>query len=602
MTRDEREELRRQRAQALAERKARARQLPSTPDDGEEQAAEEGFSIEKAERDFHETPNLHAYHLRQGSDTLVVTFNTRILDGGVPRNGWGELRLGKLGYDVLAVIDLHGRWYPGADMRQLAEAVRPHLARYREIVTYGFSMGAYAALKYSALVGASRCYAFSPQYSIRPEDVAAFDPRRPREFYNSELHADMAIGREDVCADAYMVYDPFFAVDLEHARLISAAAPVHEVPAFFTDHFSIKVLTESGQAKTLLDDLAAGSPHDPRRLRDLIRAGRPGSNWYHQIAATRLLEKGDAHVLSAERLARRAVDLAPHDRPSRDVLLECTLRLSTAPAPTLPFWSRFQGADRRDAERLHIRKTEALRQLARDNSYFLADLLSLHATAGEKDKARTVARQAMQAEIEAAAYWIGLAEAVKGFARGRDDLALALELAQRALTFGRGTAQLIQLIAELQLAVTGQAELPPALFRPGRGTLLRGGQISAALATPCHIVRDGPRMPIVPGRYALSLEFKLSPDVTGPMSLDVEIEIGLSDLRGNGLPVVGPATPLTTSRVKLVREEDGAALTGKTEAFTIAEASKSLRISVRSIGANRSDGQITLSGMTLARI
>lgn len=543
-----------------------------------------------------ESPLIHGYYLERGSDTLVITFNTRILDGGIPHQGWGEIRLGKLGYDVFALIDLKGLWYPERDMRVMQDFIAPHLSRYREVVTYGFSMGGYAALKYSAALGASRAYAFSPQYSIRPEDIAGFDPRRSTEFYQAEHHDHMAIRPEDLCPEAFVVYDPFFAIDREHVRLIARAGRIREVRACFTGHFSIRSLTETGSAGALLGSLRAGHGESALGLRNLIREARRRSPTYMFEAAQLLAARGERHAAKAIDLARRAVSLSPRNAAARSQLVDLLTVEDNAPKSV---WSRL--AERIRPPDKTASRAVVLSELAKEQPYFLGDLARLHAEAGRIQKAKAVAEEAASADIDDTDYWLGLAKVVRQLDDGTDAAALALGLAERAMKGGKLTAELRRYTCELTLAAQGRVELPFTLFRPGIAARKGRGGLVADLDSPGQIVRDGPRFLISPGQYTARIHFQGLRGLKDLPGVSIAIEIGTTPILANEALATGSATPVLRTEVNFSQAQDSDALDGPPLTFSIDKRRRALRFAIELLGPARARGAFAFGGITLSR-
>ncbi|PWR21265.1 hypothetical protein DKG74_14820 [Zavarzinia aquatilis] len=535
--------------------------------------------------------------MEQGSDTLVITFNTRILDGGIPQKGWGETRLATLGYDIFALIDLKGLWYPERDMATMRDFIAPLLSRYKEVVTYGFSMGAYGALKYSAALGATRAYAFSPQYSIRPEAVARFDARRPREFYQADLHDRMDITAADLCPHAYVVYDPFFALDREHVRLIARAGPIDEIYACFTGHFSIRSVTETGGAGDLLASLRAGHGETPQVLRHRIRAGRVRSPTYMFEAASLLAARGAARRTWAVDLARRAVAIAPHNTAARNLLADLLMETGTS-QPSL--WSRLASrvglADKGSA------RAAVLEQLAQDQVYFLADIAALHVDARQPEKARQVIMRAAEATIDDAAFWLDLARLLRRIGKDAKTAQLALGLAERSIAGGHPTVEQRRLIGEMSLAAHGRVDLATPHFRLGvAARKLRGGY-AADLGSPGQIVRDGPRFAIAPGQYVARVDFVTAKPLAPGESVAVAIEVGTTPIRENDALATGSADRIARSVVDLRPEAGGEDLAGATIAFTVDKRNLALRFIVELKGTPGQSGTLIFRGITVSRV
>ncbi len=166
---------------------------------------------------------LRVVHQPGDSDWLLITFNPR----GVIRQEtgfWGQEVAAKLRLNTLSFVTTNDNWYPTADMLAAVAAAQPVLDQFGEKVTYGASMGGYAALKHGPLVGATTAISFNPQASINPADLANGDTRYAR-YFRPALHAGMCIGPGEAPANSLMLYDPFFPLDVWQADMIVAANP-----------------------------------------------------------------------------------------------------------------------------------------------------------------------------------------------------------------------------------------------------------------------------------------------------------------------------------------------------------------------------------------
>jgi Flp pilus assembly protein TadD len=256
---------------------------------------------------------------------------------------WGRYFAEKAGFAGLGFVARRNNWYPESHMKAAAEAVRTTIGGYRRAITYGSSMGAYAAVKYSRLLGATACAAFGPQFSIDPADGVI--PTTYTRFFQPRLHSGMAIKAEDVCPQPFVFFDPQEGFDLEQVRSIIRVAP-HTTPVAlpFAGHECIKVVVYAGIQSTrdilfrcLQDDkvgvraacrrLRAGSATRKAGIATALVARRPDLAFrlveqardrmdakqlalFHDAAARSYIDKGAWR--SAEDNARRAVAILPN--------------------------------------------------------------------------------------------------------------------------------------------------------------------------------------------------------------------------------------------------------------------------------------------------
>ena len=273
------------------------------------------------------------------SDDLLITFAALDYD---PKTDafWGRYFAERAGFSGLGFVARRNNWYPERHMKAAAEAARATIGRYQRAITYGSSMGAYAAVKYSNLLGATACAAFGPQFSIDPADGVT-SPAYTR-FFEPGLHSGMGIRTEDVCPQPFVFFDPTERFDLEQVRSISRVAPeTIEVAMPYTGHECIKVVAGVQNTRQILlqcldNDVAgvrascrrhrAGSAARKAGLAGALVARRPDLAFtiaeqgrdkmdpkqlalFYDSAAGSYIDKGA--WIAAEDMARRALAIMP---------------------------------------------------------------------------------------------------------------------------------------------------------------------------------------------------------------------------------------------------------------------------------------------------
>lgn len=239
------------------------------------------------------------------SRLCVVSFDSYVNVPTLDRPGFGEAFLAGCGIDAIHVQTRDNRWYHHAELDAALAAVAEAGARYERVVTYGSSMGGYAALRFATAAGAQAALAISPQYSIDPR-VAPFETRWPAEA------ARLAFGTHPAPAgEGVVVYDPVDRRDRRHAELYAAANPrliLLTVP--YAGHPATALLAETGQLQAMIRHVAEGR-FDAARSRAALRVARRGSQHY---LFTLALAARDRHAGVAIALLRRAAAIArePH--------------------------------------------------------------------------------------------------------------------------------------------------------------------------------------------------------------------------------------------------------------------------------------------------
>lgn len=152
-----------------------------------------------------ETENIKLMFGTPTSKALIITFAHMDFDHAADRF-WGEETLRKAGFDTVGFVCKSNCWFPLEEMERLAKYVHERSKYYHKIILYGSSMGAYAAVKFSRLLGADASLAFSPQYSIDPNDVMGYDHRLSN-YFKIAVNQDMAVKPSDLAGTIYLFCD-----------------------------------------------------------------------------------------------------------------------------------------------------------------------------------------------------------------------------------------------------------------------------------------------------------------------------------------------------------------------------------------------------------
>lgn len=202
-------------------------------------------------------------------DLLVVTFANFLLTQSKDQPGFGERLLRAEGISAIHVTCGSNRWFQNSELLQLGDLIAGIRAGYREVVTYGSSMGAYAAILFSGQVRADRVVAASPQYSIDPAKV-------PFDRTWNWIAKDVAFINDEIGAHAsgqvFVIYDDKH-VDRQHADLIAAEVPARRIVISHAGHPAVHFLHRAGILKPLMLDLIRGR-YEESAVRSLVRTAR----------------------------------------------------------------------------------------------------------------------------------------------------------------------------------------------------------------------------------------------------------------------------------------------------------------------------------------
>lgn len=202
--------------------------------------------------------------------------------------GSAEFLLGPHGVDAVHFNCIGNHWWQYEDLPLALDAARRFMAPWQEIVTYGSSMGGYAALRYAAALGAHRAVAGCPQFSIQRTLI-------PQENRWSDSLANTTFLHEDRCEASmhcryFALYDPLFRIDALHVNAFKRHLPIINVPLPCSGHPPLELLRAYGVVSRVTLDLLSET-YDAAAMRALHRAKRRATPYYWAELAGRLRER-----------------------------------------------------------------------------------------------------------------------------------------------------------------------------------------------------------------------------------------------------------------------------------------------------------------------
>jgi pimeloyl-ACP methyl ester carboxylesterase len=183
------------------------------------------------------------YRAGHGGRCCVVTFDSFSDVGTFDRPGYGEAFLDRSGIDAIHVVGRGNDWYQYQQMPDAMQAIREAASGYARVVTYGSSMGGYAAIRLAGLAGAQAVLALSPQFSINPR-VVFWERRWPDNARRFQDVWESALPWPKP-SEAYVVYDPR-TPDSRHTALLQARFDCHAIALPYTGHPVTGFLAEVG--------------------------------------------------------------------------------------------------------------------------------------------------------------------------------------------------------------------------------------------------------------------------------------------------------------------------------------------------------------------
>lgn len=234
----------------------------------------------------------------------VVTFDNYSIGHGFDREGFGETYLRSQGISAIHIMGRREDWYQYPEMPEVLAAVREAISSAARSMTYGSSMGGYAALRFADGLNVDAALALSPQYSINP----ALVPFEKRWLQDAERIHWLPEGEPPLpsSAQAIAVYDPA-SIDKVHIDLIASETDLIKIPVRYSGHPSASVLAEQQILSPLLNDVLNGTL-DPIKYKREAKARRKDSVTY-LITLSESLASKRRDV--AFKLAERAIDLQP---------------------------------------------------------------------------------------------------------------------------------------------------------------------------------------------------------------------------------------------------------------------------------------------------
>lgn len=349
---------------------------------------------------IHRAKHVELIYAENSSDYLVITFNgtgTRA-DG---KRFWGDSFLKKNGISALGFVSVDRNWFPRESMEELYEIARPILERYKYRCTYGASMGAYGAIKYSRLLGADTVVAFSPQYTIDPHrEHAAFTW-----FFDESLNKEVTIVASDLGGRIVILFDPKTFVDNYAAKYIGGLSEnVHLIPLPFIGHTTVFPFANASDGLSVLQMSMKGEIEPLKKFACTKRRQSGGKLRIYHLAcalAKNHVEKAFAlcekypEAIEATLLEGFAYDLKRWDKIP--LAIEWARGLA-AKAPTRSDYLKYLACFLRFNGDFSAAR-EAIRQalvLAPENYHGMLELSALAVDTGAIDEAILWARKAVE--------------------------------------------------------------------------------------------------------------------------------------------------------------------------------------------------------------
>lgn len=206
--------------------------------------------------------DLEAIYLDGQGDTLIVTFSHMDFPSDGVRFA-ADRALGKLGLPALGIVCRRNNWFPAHAFADLSERLQRVCQRFSKRVGYGFSMGAYGAIKYSRELDLTSTLSFSPQWSIDPSQ-APWETRYSKHF--TESNRGMEISSSDCSGNIMLFLDDMLDRDLKHVQQIERAYPCQRITMRYCGHDTLPVVASTETIGSLLRAAADGDIAEVARI------------------------------------------------------------------------------------------------------------------------------------------------------------------------------------------------------------------------------------------------------------------------------------------------------------------------------------------------
>lgn len=266
---------------------------------------------------FFEDEHLKVYlKLERKSSYTLITFSDMTF---ASENGdfFASKPTEQLSINVIGFVARSRNWYPKASVSKAVEKLRRANSEiFVNVITYGGSMGGYAAIKYSNLLSAKKVVAYVPQWSIEPDNLIG--DQRFVNYYCKNSLGGQSILNPDICGDIFIFYDPLHELDSKNIEMIEKTAEyqVKKIKLFNSGHHATSILAGTNNFKEILKLVYANDfnglnkfcfiinkRHD-LRLRIVIEKALIG----HPFITSKILEKIKLNLESYPERFRRFIE------------------------------------------------------------------------------------------------------------------------------------------------------------------------------------------------------------------------------------------------------------------------------------------------------
>ena len=231
--------------------------------------------------------------IRRNPRKLAVTFDnlSSVNDTSPDREPWAYKFVRDNGYSHLSVMARRKDWYRDPQLISYLEnlAADGFFTSFDRVIFSGTSMGGFAALAFASLSPGATVVSFNPQTTLEEALVpweTRFSIGRKRDW--SLPHSDCAFEIDEV-GKAFVLFDPFFALDRRHAERLEGDKVIF-LKTWCSGHFSPVFLRRAGLLKPIMQH-AFDDTLEPEVFYRMFRARRM-LPWYRKSLIENLQQRG----------------------------------------------------------------------------------------------------------------------------------------------------------------------------------------------------------------------------------------------------------------------------------------------------------------------
>ena len=272
-------------------------------------------------RTIYRSSNLHVFMtkpINSGQDRVVICFQNWRQNHDLDHSGFGAGFLSKNKIAGIYINCVSNAWWQYNDLQQALAVVAAAAAPFEQRITYGSSMGGYAALRFADAIDATMVIAASPQFSPRREIV-------PLEIRYEQAIAGVVFQHEGNLLrfqniPRFLLYDPLLKVDREQANRYLDYGDLILVPLPASGHPCLSLLLDQKRLSSVIKQMMSGS-FLVDRFRIEQRELRRSTYRYWDQLSYRLAER--RKLVKASQIAEQASE---HFPDHKDEALSLALR------------------------------------------------------------------------------------------------------------------------------------------------------------------------------------------------------------------------------------------------------------------------------------